>query len=380
MSEGHEPRFIADDREVERLAARWKAGTVLGVDTESDAFYAYREKLCLLQIADEQGIYLIDPLAVDLQLLKAPFEDPGVEIVMHAGENDVRLLRASAGIALTGLFDTQGARLILGGDQVGLAALVEEHFGVKLSKREQRSDWSRRPLKSAQLRYAAADVEHLIELRRILGAQLEAAGRWEGARRLFERIMATRPQEKRFDEQGFYKIKGYGGLDPAGRAIVRALYLAREARSERINRPPFMVLGNDVMVRIARARPESSDALGKVGGMPKASRQRFEKGILEAVRVGLQDREPPPPRRPRPPRRPSSGNGAILDALLAWRQGKAAELSVQVQVIATARDLELIAEQRPGSLSDLRDLPGIGPRWVEEWGGEVLKIVEKSIS
>ena len=378
MSPGVEPRFIDDDREVASLVARWQSGTVLGVDTESDSFYAYQEKLCLLQIADSEGIYLIDPLAIDLEGLKVPFEDPTIEIIMHAGENDVRLLRSTAGISLAGLFDTQGATMILGGGQVGLAGLVEENFDVKLSKKEQRSDWSRRPLKSSQLRYAAADVEHLAGLRERLGAQLESAGRWKDAHRLFERIMQARPQNKVFDPTGFFRIKGYGALDDQGRAIVRALFLAREARAEKINRPPFMVLGNDSIVQIARARPEVRADLDGVGGLPRTSRQRFEKGIFDAVHQGLRDPDPPPARRPRPPRRPDNGDSAVLEALLGWRQQKAAALEVQVQVVATARDLELIAENRPDSLGSLEALPGIGPRWVEEWGPEVLEIVEKT--
>lgn len=376
MSSG-EPRLIQEPSTLERLAARWGPGTRLGVDTESDAFYAYQERLCLVQIADTEGIYLVDPLATPLDALRRPFEDPEVEIVLHAGENDVRLLRSDAGIDLRGVFDTQAAALLVGLGQVGLATLAEQTLGVSLSKREQRSDWRRRPLRAAQLDYAAADVRHLLALRDHLSEALTEQGRWEEARRLFEQVARTRPVEKAFDPQGFYRIKGYGGLDPAGRAIVRELYLAREARARRINRPPFMVLGNEALLRVARERPRTPAALRKVKGIPARSRDRFGQAILAAVRRGLEASDPPPPRRPRGAPRRRQASDRILDALRRWRQERAAESGIPVQAIATARDLELIAESRPATVDALAALPGLGPRWVERWGEEVLAIVEK---
>jgi len=375
-----EPILIDDDVALAELVERWMKVDWLSVDTESDAFFAYREQLCLIQIADGHGIYLVDALAVSLDRLRAVFARQDLETILHAGENDVRLLKSSGKIEIAKLFDTQAATLALGGGQVGLAGLVQDYFGVTLSKKEQRSDWSRRPLSDSQRRYAALDVAYLAGLRDRLALKLKQESKLDAALLLFERLRGSLPAVRKMDLEGFYRVKGYQSLGARERAIFKALFQARERRGDKINRPVFMILGNEGLFQIADLKPRTPSDLEAVRGLSKVSKERFAKEILQAVEQGLKDPSPPPARRVR---QKSEGklrtlDQDLLDALLAWRKQEASLREVEPQVIATARILQAIATEAPRRMEDFERVAELGPRWLRQWGEEVLEIVAKS--
>lgn len=361
----------------EALAALVKAvgeAPSVGVDTESNSFHAYREKVCLVQLSTAASDYVVDPLAVDVRPLGPLFADPEREVVFHAAEYDIRSLKRDFGFTFRRLFDTQAAAMVLGAGQVGLAALVEEHFGVKLAKAWQRSDWGRRPLEPEQLRYAAGDTRYLLELRDILAGRVRERGRWDEAVAQFDRLCAIEPEPRSFDTEGFFRIKGYRNLDAAGRAIVRALYLAREERAAEIDRPPFKVLGNDAIVRLAEERPSNAKALARVRGVGSRARAAWGERLLDAVVQGLADAEPPPPRAPKRRRAPGQDEAdARYDRLRAWRKALAAERGVQPQVIARSSVLKAIARANPRTLEALRAVPEADDWAVDRYGEAILR-------
>ncbi|WP_242341434.1 MULTISPECIES: ribonuclease D [Anaeromyxobacter] len=285
-SAGATPILVADPATLSQLVEAVRAEPVVALDTESNSFHVYRERVCLLQISTRSADYILDPLAVDPRPLGEVLCD-GRETVLHGADYDVRCLKREYGWRLPRLFDTMLAARRLGREGLGLSALVEAHFGVRLSKAFQRSDWGQRPLSAAQLAYAALDTHFLLTLRDLLAADLESRGATDDARREFDRVAAVVPRERVFDPEGFRRLRGARELEPAGRTVLRALYLAREERAQALDRPPFKVLGEDAMLAIARRLPRDAEALGQIPGVTPSVLRRLGDEILAAVRAAL---------------------------------------------------------------------------------------------
>ncbi len=284
ISRGDEvaPVMVAEGAALEALAGTVAGEPAVALDTESNSFHVYRERVCLLQISTREADYLVDPFAVDVRPLGRALA--GREVVLHGADYDVRCLKREFGWSFPRLFDTMAAARRLGATQLGLAALVESHCGVRLAKDHQRSDWGRRPLSEDQIRYAAFDTHFLLAIHWRLRRALEARGLAEAARQEFDRIAAAEPRPKVFDAEGWRHLKSARGLDPAAREVLRALWVARERRAREIDRPPFKVLGEGAMVEIARRRPRNAEALGRVPGVTPSVLRRVGDAILQAMR------------------------------------------------------------------------------------------------
>jgi ribonuclease D len=276
------PTLVADPVSLERLVTALRAEPLVALDTESNSFHVYRERVCLLQVSIPAGDYVVDPLAVEVGPLGEALCD-GREVVLHGADYDVRCLKREYGWRFPRLFDTMAAARRLGHAGLGLSALVEAGFGVKLSKAFQRSDWGKRPLTREQLAYAALDTHFLLPLHARLAAELEAKGQTRAARDEFARIAAVEPRERVFDPEGWRRIKGARELDAVGARILRELYLAREERARAADRPPFKVLGDQTLLALAQARPATPAAMGDVHGVTPAVVRRMGDAILHAV-------------------------------------------------------------------------------------------------
>lgn len=274
--------LVADDAALEGLVRRLAAERVLAIDTESNSFHVYRERICLVQISTQGEDYIVDPLAVDVTPLGAVLCD-GRETVLHGADYDVRCMKREWGWRLPRLFDTMAAARRLGRPGLGLSALVEAQFGVRLSKANQRSDWGRRPLTREQIAYAALDTRYLLPLHALLAGELAQRGALEDARREFERIAAVEPRERVFDREGWRRLKGSRELDPAGREVLRALWLAREEVARASDRPPFKVMAEQAMMEVARRRPHGVEALGRVPGVTPSVLRRLGDVMISAI-------------------------------------------------------------------------------------------------
>ncbi|BDG06454.1 ribonuclease D [Anaeromyxobacter oryzae] len=282
------PIFVADPEALARLLEALRDEPVVAVDTESNSFHVYRERVCLVQLSTRSQHFVVDPLAVDVRPL-GPVLSDGRETVLHGADYDVRCLKREYGWRLPRLFDTFAAARRLGREQLGLSALVEAQFGVRLSKTFQKSDWGRRPLTREQLAYASLDTRYLLPLRDLLAGELDARGVADEARREFDRIASVEPRERVFDPEGWRRIRGARDLDPAGRDVLKALYLAREDRARASDRPPFKVLGEQTMIDIARRRPRSADELTGFPGLTPSVLRRMGDAILAAVKSAAPD-------------------------------------------------------------------------------------------
>jgi ribonuclease D len=277
------PVFVRDAAGVEALARALAGEPVIALDTESNSFHVYRERVCLVQISTRGADYVVDPLAVDLRPLGPILAGAGA-MVLHGADYDVRCLKREYGFELPHLFDTMAAARRLGRPGLGLSALVEQHFGVKLSKDFQRSDWGRRPLTPQQVSYAALDTHFLLPLHDLLARELAERGLGAEAGEEFARIAAVEPRPKVFDREGWRHLRGARDLDAAGRAVLRALWIAREERASALDRPPFKVMPESALLEVARRRPRSEAELLAIPGITPVVARRMGDAALAAVR------------------------------------------------------------------------------------------------
>jgi ribonuclease D len=276
-----QPCRVDDPAAFETLLAEVASHPVVALDTESNSFHVYRERVCLIQLSTSNRDWVVDPFAIDVKPLGALLAER--EVVLHGADYDVRCLKREFGWKLPRLFDTMVAARRLGREGLGLSALVEARFGVRLAKEFQRSDWGRRPLSSDQIRYAALDTHFLIAIRDELAAELERRGLSAAASEEFLRIAAVEPRPRVFDREGWRKLKGARDLDARGRAVLRALWIGREERASALDRPPFKVLPETALLEIARRRPASQDQLARIPGVTTVVLRRVGDFISAAL-------------------------------------------------------------------------------------------------
>jgi ribonuclease D len=377
-----EYRFIDRVVEVEELASKLALEKVIAVDTEADSFFHYFDKLCLVQVAAACGTFLIDPLSMPprgLEPLAKVLANPEIRKIFHAAEYDLFVLNRHCGLTVRGLFDTMISAQMLGYPAVGLGALVERHFEVKLSKDQQRTDWSRRPLREAQLDYAASDVIYLVELAETLERELSEKRRLVWAKAEFAALEQRLWPEREFDQQGYLRIKGSRKLPPRGLAVLRELYFWRDKRARDADRPPFKVMGNGTLLDLAQSPPTSRRALGTRRGITDLVQRRFGQELLDAIGRGTEGPEHPPLERKQP-----TGNGrrrldrrgeSRLEELKRWRAGRAKELGLDPGVFCPNASLEEIAAVLPRTGAEMRGLAGVKPWWTEQFGPEVLRLM-----
>lgn len=366
------------------MLAHLRDEPALAVDTESNSLYVYKEQVCLIQISVPGTDYLVDPLALsDISGLGPLLADPKVLKVLHGAEYDVSVLHRDFGFVLDNLFDTMWASRILGWPAHGLAALLQEYFGVRLNKKYQRANWGLRPLPAAQLDYARLDTHYLLPLYEIQRRELDAQGRWPQARHRFSKLVKTRWEHKEFDPEDFWRLSGVRQLDDVGRGVLRELYIFRERQAQKENRPTFRVVSNKALVALAAERPNNWRDLPKIKGVSYRMAKRYGRNMLSAIQRGARN----PIRwgdRPRPENgggrngRPSTAAHARFEALRAWRNETAERRGVEPDIVLTNQYLWAIAERNPRRRKDLMD-NGLLARWqVDEYGDELLAVVKNA--
>ena len=377
--------IVTQREELEKLAKALLREDVVAFDTEADSFYHYFDKVCLVQVATRKDCWLIDPLALggpdQLAPLAPVFKSPKVRVLFHAAEYDIYVLKRDAGFEFVNLFDTMISAQLLGYPAIGLAALVEKHFGIKLPKEEQRSDWSRRPLRDKQLTYAASDVIYLIKLAEKLEKELARAGRLDWAIDDFEALCNRSWPEREFDKLGYLRIKGAKSLDPIDLAVLRELYNLRDKRAREIDRPPFKVLGNRTLLEISRAQATDLDSLADIKGVTDLIIKRFGKDLVAAVKKGLRKPHGPIPKPDAPTRRRMDRKTERrLSALKDWRGPRAEALKLDPGVLCPNAALEAIAWASPTSSADMKELPELKPWFVREFTEEIVGVLERHAS
>lgn len=255
----------------------------IGVDTEYDSFRYFREKLCLLQIRAADATYLFDPLgSLDFTFLGEVFANPGILKVLHAGDNDIRILKRDYGFEFQNLFDTSRAASILGCRFLSLAALIRQYVGVEFEKQKklQRSQWENRPLTEEQIHYAVRDTYYLMPLFEILHQELREKGLMEEAGKAFADIAQVVWQEKTFDARGYSRLPGYYELTPDEQRILKQLYRWRFNKATESNRAAFMILSDEDLISLTKAAADSPAELITASRLSRDKASRYGREIL----------------------------------------------------------------------------------------------------
>ncbi|MFJ9665381.1 HRDC domain-containing protein [Streptomyces sp. NPDC101219] len=320
------PPVVADQTALADVVAAFASGSgPVAVDAERASGYRYGQRAYLVQLRrDGAGTALIDPVACpDLSGLGEGLT--GVEWVLHAATQDLPCLR-EIGMRPTGLFDTELAGRLAGFPRVGLGAMVENVLGYVLEKGHSAVDWSTRPLPEPWLRYAALDVELLVDLRDALEKELDRQGKLEWARQEFDAIASAPPPEPRKDPwrrtSGMHKVRRRRQM-----AVVRELWLARDRIARRRDVSPGKVLSDAAIVEAALALPADAQALGALNGFgQRTSRRQLEQWQAAVDRArSLSEHQLPQPGQPvtgpPPPRAWAEKDPAAAARLSAARAG-----------------------------------------------------------
>jgi ribonuclease D len=366
------PVLVADARGLAALVQVLSDEPAVAVDTESNSLFAYRERVCLIQFSTPARDYILDPLALpDLSRLGPLFANPRQQKIFHAAEYDLLCLKRDYGFAFVEIFDTMIAARTLGWPQMGLAAILETRFGVKMNKKYQRANWGQRPLLPAQLDYARFDTHYLFALRDMLKVELLAAGRLEEAREEFARLSRVTPEPNGSDPLGFWRITGARDLPPRQAAVLRELYLYRERQAERAARPPFKIMSDQTLLEIAQRGPAQTHELQGVTGMTPAQIRRHGAGLLNAVQRG---QTAPLPHPPQPAFEPDSVRERY-ERLRQWRKQRALARGVESDVIIPRDAMWELARRAPRTPEELSGIPELGPWRRETYGAEILKVL-----
>ena len=263
--------LITSDAELATACNRWSTKAVLGLDTEFFRERTYYPCPALIQVADDEGVALVDPLSVsDFAPLDRVLANPTGVILMHSCGEDLEVFERLFPNPPTRIVDTQLAAAFAGhGFSLGYAALVAALLGVELDKGETRSNWLRRPLSESQQRYAALDVVYLAPMHDQLSTELTRLGRADWVEQEFEFRRQCREVERQ-PEAAYLKVSGREALAPPDHAVLRALTAWRETEARARDIPRRHLLGDDVLVKLARVPSPSAAALrGKATLSPR---------------------------------------------------------------------------------------------------------------
>ena len=368
-------RRLTTSGEVAEVAALARERGRLGIDTEFMSEGRYHALLCLVQVvvddaSTQEGteIILIDALGqIDVTPLAELLADPAVEVVLHAGRQDVAILRRAWNTDLHEIFDTQIAAGFAGASaQSGYANLLSQVLGRRLGKTASYTRWDARPLSDEQLSYAAEDVADLLRLADRLQGQLRATGRLEWAREECRRLESA--TDERDPETAWERLPRIGQLDPRSRAVARVLAAWRERTAAAEDRPVGSVLADPTLVELAKRQPSTVDALGHIRGLHSSGIKRRGQPILEAIELGRH--APPIPREPARERFDPT-DAPLISLAEALLRARAAEAGLAYELLASRSELELIvgAQRRGDPEPAVRTLEG----WRAELVGEDLR-------
>jgi ribonuclease D len=361
---------IASEQQLTDLVRQIEAADRIALDTEADSLHSYREKLCLIQISAPTGVilsdvgefagtastvtlqnsssspgvsvasvcdFIVDPLgSLDLAPLRRALERR--EIVLHAADYDLRMLRRGLSFTANRIFDTVIAARLLGVREFSLGALVKRFFGVELHKHSQKANWALRPLPPRMLKYAMDDVHYLLPLAATLEEELERVHRRDWFRQSCERAIELAAASRERTEDELWRISGVGALDARTGAVLRALWQWREKEAELADRPPFHVLHNRELLESARHFTS-----GRVPDYKQFSARRRQT-FREAATVALKSPQSEwPVMRRRAGVRPTVEMRERADELRERRDKAAARLGIERSFIASRGTLEAIA-------------------------------------
>jgi ribonuclease D len=369
------PTLITTTEQLDGLCQRMRGETFVTVDTEFMRERTYWPELCLVQIAGENEVAVIDAQAdgLDLTPLGALFADEAVTKVFHAARQDVEIFVLRFADVPRPMFDTQVAAMVAGfGDQVGYDALVSNLTGGTIDKAHRFSDWSVRPLSTAQIAYAAADVTHLRDVYVRLGQRLEKENRltWVAE----EMAILTNPATYRTDPDTAWERLRPRTTNRRLLYCLKEVAAWREKEAQRVNIPRQRLIKDEALLEIAATAPANAEALARVRGVTRGFADgRSGTALLEVLAAArrVPDAELPAPAQSRESARPSAALISLLRVLLA---AKSEQHHVASRLVASSEDIDRLA------LEDAPDIPGMHGWRREVFGTDALLLKQGRIA
>lgn len=363
--------LVTEETELAEVVAGARAARSIGMDTEFLREKTYRAKLCLVQIATDDTIYLIDPLrGLRLDGIASLIADSDIEIVVHAGKQDFELFYEAHGVVPSNVFDVQLAAAFAGyGASLPYGRLVSELAGVQLVKGESYTDWCRRPLTESQSRYAADDVRYLRDISSRLTKELGQLGRTEWAREELARLFEDAEAYAFDPDTAWRKVSGRGSLSARQLTVLREVARWREETASGRNVPRGWLVRDPSLVEIARRGPSSIGELKAIRGLNAREAERSAGEIIAAVRSGRQqeamEQGPNPPKSAQARARMLVG---LADAVVRARCERA---RIATELVTNRSELEtVLAEVVNGSLDE--DRHKILSGWRRDLAGEAV--------
>lgn len=366
--------YISDQESLEAFVRRARSSSVLAIDTEFLREKTYYAKLCLIQMAIEDEVAIVDPFAVDdLKALVPLLEDENVVKLFHAGGQDLEIIYRETGVLPTPLFDTQVAAALLGHTmQVGYAVLVHSLCGVSLKKTDSFTDWSRRPLSESQLEYAADDVIYLPEMYRVMRNRLETKGRLGWLANDFAELA----DPARYEEDPrlrYRRLKRGSSLSRKQLSAAREAAAWREIEARKRDVPRKWVITDEQIVEACKREARTIDELFMVRGVRERLTTRDARALVACMKAGM---DLPCEQWPEPDRSSKSEPNvdAQLDLMLALVRLRARENDIAMQALASHSDLAMVAR---GYTEDVDVLRGWRRAMV---GEELLELLDGRIA
>ncbi len=375
--------MITDSAALAGLCERLSREVFVTVDTEFIRERTYWPELCVVQLAGAEEVAVIDALApgLDLAPLGALLANPDVHKVFHAARQDVEIFLLIFKAVPTPLFDTQVAAMVAGfGDQVGYDSLVGALTAGQIDKAHRFTDWSARPLSSAQIAYAAADVTWLRLVYEKLTAKLQADGRigWVGE----EMAALAEPSTYLADPETMWERLRPRTANRRVLGVLQAICAWREREAQRVNIPRQRLLKDEALLEIAATAPASADALARVRGISRGFADgKTGAGLLLAIAnaQAVPDTALPDAPRAKDGPRPSPALVSLLKVLLA---AKAEEHRVAPRLLASSEDIDRLASEAEPDVAALhgwrRDVFGTDALALKE-GRIALSVAGKRI-
>ncbi len=368
-------QFITSQKAWQSCLETLQENPSIALDLEANSMYAYRERICLIQISVPTQDYIVDPLSnLDLSALGSILSNPNVQKVFHAAEYDLILMKREYQWELNNLFDTMWAARILGYERYGLANLLDTVFGVKISKQYQKSNWCKRPLSPEQLAYAQHDTHHLLALKDHFQKELDEAGRSVEALETFSEQTHVHPNNHEFNPDSFWSIHGVNELSGAQQSVLKNLNIYRDKEAKKRNQPLFKIFGDKTLFQLAKNMPKNHYELRQVYGMSPGQVRRFGKPVLRIIEKCQND---PPPKRPKRAKRPADAVICRYEKLHYWRKTRAKKRGVESDVILSRDCLWDIARQNPHSTDDLSHVETLGNWRRQTYGEEILNVLQE---
>ena len=363
---------------LEDFARSLEKKKIVAIDLEADSMFHFKEKVCLVQIATKRINVVIDTLQIkDLSLLKPFFANRDIKKIFHGADYDVRSLYRDFRIKINNLFDTQIACMFLGINGTGLDAVVQQRFNIKLDKKFQKKDWSKRPLPDEMIEYAAGDAIYLFPLAKILEKELAEKERLSWVYEECAILSKVRPAALNSDPL-YLKFKGAGQLSRRTLAALERLLQLRLKIAKRKDKPLFKIFSNRSMIKLAEAKPANLRRLKKTNALSARQIDMYGNVLVEAINKALnmpENRLPVYPRSKAPVKKPEVTER--IKALKPLRDNKAKALEINPSLVLTNAMINTLAIHNPLDKDDIERIKELKNWQKKEFGEDITAVLRK---